>query len=469
MLPSNKTTDMAVVEAQWSMAKMFPRDREQARERIASAAKSIEFSKSAHYLYKRGNSEVKGPTIRSAEEMARSWGNLSFGYRITEQDEGSSTVEAFCLDMESNTKQERVFRVSHTRNTKRGSYLLRDPRDIAEAVGATAMRHVRGCILSMIPADIVEMLEDQCNSTIRESLGDLGEARQRMISAFSELGVPRAALMKESGKDVESLNAYDILRLRRIWVSIKEGYTPPHDWFDVPERRGERRGEQSSVSKLEVLARKNREKLSQDQAKALDAPAVESAPEPPTDPAPATAVTAPAPEPEPAPEPQARAEPVPEPASEPVLQLMPSPEPDPESAPARQPTKNMIGRIRGAYARAGITVHQIEYKLNKRLDDITKEDVDQLRQELRDIKAKRKLPGELGFVPEVKSSDVLSQETSLCEQFAKQIIESTTVADLTQIEEQIDEAEGALKLTDQESERLSKALVERYQHLIESA
>ena len=81
------------------------------------------------YSYSRGGTEVTGPSIRAAETLAQCWGNIQFGVRELEQRGAESTVEAFAWDIETNTRQVKVFQVPHLRYTKKGSYRLEDPRD----------------------------------------------------------------------------------------------------------------------------------------------------------------------------------------------------------------------------------------------------------------------------------------------------------------------------------------------------
>ncbi|MDT1904179.1 hypothetical protein FPK34_26285, partial [Acinetobacter baumannii] len=69
---------------------------------------------------------------------------------------GESTVEAFAWDVETNTRQTKVFQVPHIRYTRNGSKKLTDPRDIYELVANNGARRLRACILGVIPGDVID-------------------------------------------------------------------------------------------------------------------------------------------------------------------------------------------------------------------------------------------------------------------------------------------------------------------------
>ena len=79
------------------------------------------------YEYPRGGTKVSGPSIRLAEAMAQNWGNIDFGITELEQKNGESQVMAYAWDLETNTRQVKIFSVPHVRGTKKGNVPLTDP------------------------------------------------------------------------------------------------------------------------------------------------------------------------------------------------------------------------------------------------------------------------------------------------------------------------------------------------------
>lgn len=75
---SNTDQQRAVAEVQAAMmiARMNPRDPIAAMDRILNACARPTLAEAAVYQYSRGGSDVSGPSIRLAEAMAQSWGNM---------------------------------------------------------------------------------------------------------------------------------------------------------------------------------------------------------------------------------------------------------------------------------------------------------------------------------------------------------------------------------------------------------
>ena len=84
---ANTDQQRAVAEVQAAMmiARMNPRDPIAAMDRILNACARPTLADAAVYTYSRGGSDVSGPSIRLAEAMAQSWGNMQFGIRELEQ------------------------------------------------------------------------------------------------------------------------------------------------------------------------------------------------------------------------------------------------------------------------------------------------------------------------------------------------------------------------------------------------
>jgi anion-transporting ArsA/GET3 family ATPase len=155
------------VQAAMVVAKRFPRDEIEAYNRIMRACQRKSLAEQSCYEYPRGGQKVTGPSIRLAEALAQNWGNLDYGIIELEQKDGESQVMAYAWDLETNTRQTKIFSVPHMRVTKTGSKTLTDPRDIYELVANQGSRRLRACILGVIPGDVIDSAIDQCNLTLR--------------------------------------------------------------------------------------------------------------------------------------------------------------------------------------------------------------------------------------------------------------------------------------------------------------
>ena len=239
------TTEMMVtrqaqeVQAAMIVAKRFPRDENASFSRILQSCQRKGLAERAMYEYPRGGQNVTGPSIRLAEAMAQNWGNLDFGITELEQKPGESTVMAYCWDLETNTRQTKIFTVPHIRQTKKGAQVLTDPRDIYEMVANQGARRLRACILGVIPGDIVDAAIEQCNKTLTS--GDntpLADRIRNMVFSFqAKLGVPKECLEKYIGCKAEAFTEQSVVRLRNVYNSIKEGRANREDYFTLPTRQ----------------------------------------------------------------------------------------------------------------------------------------------------------------------------------------------------------------------------------------
>ena len=177
---------------------------------------------------------ITGPSIRLAEAMAQAWGNLHFGIRELSQRDGVSEIEAYCWDLETNTRQTKTFNVKHQRYTKQGSKDLFDPRDIYEHTANQGARRVRACILGIIPGDIVEAAVNQCEETVTKGEGKpLVDRVRDMVTAFKEYGVTRDMIEARLGHKLEATIATELVALGKIYKSLKDNMSQREQWFDL--------------------------------------------------------------------------------------------------------------------------------------------------------------------------------------------------------------------------------------------
>lgn len=224
--------EIAEVQASMVIAKRFPRNPIEAMDKILQACTRPTLADGALYSYSRGGSEITGPSIRLAEVAAQAWGNVSFGVRELEQRGGESTVEAFAWDMETNTRQVKVFQVAHERHTKRGVTRLSDPRDIYELIANQGARRLRSCILGVIPGDVIEAAVRQCEETLHANADTTPDGIKKLVDAFAKLGVSKEQIEARIQRRLESIRPAQVVQLRKIYASLNDGMSAVADWFD---------------------------------------------------------------------------------------------------------------------------------------------------------------------------------------------------------------------------------------------
>lgn len=232
---ASSAREVAEVQAAMAIAKRFPRDQRDAMDRILNMCTRPSLAESALYSYSRGGSDITGPSIRLAEAMAQAWGNMQFGIRELSQDGASSTVEAFAWDIETNTRQTKVFQVPHVRHTRNGVKALTDPRDIYENVANNGARRLRACILGVIPGDVTEAAVRQSEETLNASADTSPAGTKKMVEAFAAFGVTREQIEKKIQSRLEAIRPAQVVSLKKIYASIRDGMSKAGDWFESAE------------------------------------------------------------------------------------------------------------------------------------------------------------------------------------------------------------------------------------------
>lgn len=269
-VPTKRATEMVEIEqaramhevqASIAIAKRYPRDQNQSFANVVAACKRPSLAEKSKYAYTRGGKVITGPSIRLIEVIAQNWGNVSFGIRELSNSNGVSVVQAFAWDLETNSRQIKEFQVPHKRYTKSGSYDLTDQRDIYELVANNGARRLRACLTGIIPPDVIEAAEEQCDKTMKDGKEPIADRVKKLVVAFDEFGVKVPQIEKRVGHKLESVIEPELVTLRAIYRSLKDGLAKREDFFDFGTQDDEQKNQSGKKSDrmAETLAKKNKE------------------------------------------------------------------------------------------------------------------------------------------------------------------------------------------------------------------
>lgn len=230
--------EVARVQAKLAFAAGRPRNPIQAVDRMLTAFQRPSLASVGLYQYARGGTDITGLSIRAAEAMAMSWGNMDFGLRELEQRQGESTVEAYAWDLETNVCRTIIFRVPHFRDTKQGRKKLEDSRDIYELVANQGSRRVRACILAVLPRDVQEAVEKQIAETMKATFDITPEYLKQWLEVFAKFGVSKEQIEKRLQRKYESITPAQMMGLVNIYNSLKDGIGTVSDFFEVAPAAG---------------------------------------------------------------------------------------------------------------------------------------------------------------------------------------------------------------------------------------
>lgn len=234
LMAAEETSEIASIQAKMILARSLPRDPQQSMSRILDECRSKDLAEKAIYEFPRGDSVVRGASIRLVECVARHWGNVAYGIKELASDSKKATVKVYCWDLETNVLDEKIFDVEYIRTTKKGSYTLTDERDKYEMLANKAARRKRACMQSIIPQYVIDEAMAECQRTLEANTakdGDIDTVKAKMLHSFQQL--PGADWVTEDdvaqavGKPYDNIAARDIAKLRNLYNAIKDGYVKP--------------------------------------------------------------------------------------------------------------------------------------------------------------------------------------------------------------------------------------------------
>ena len=224
----------AITEAQGKLivAKQFPRDVVNCYSKAMEACRRPELARKAFYSFPRADGKVDGPTIRLAEELAACWGNIDYGIKELSQDEGSSEMQAYAWDLESNTISVQNFTNPHQREVKGKMKSLTSQRDIYENNANMATRRLRSRILAILPSWLVDAAKAECKKTLAgDNSEPLIDRVKKMVVQFGKLGVTQEQIEKRLKRKIDTMTADDLVDYIGIYNAIKQGESKAMEWF----------------------------------------------------------------------------------------------------------------------------------------------------------------------------------------------------------------------------------------------
>lgn len=234
--------EVAKVQAAVMLAKQFPRNLALAVDKIKTACGDVVVADDALYQYNRGGTDVTGPTVGLMTMIATYMGNIKFGFDVTNQrvpsvptieNPGETEIRAWAWDVENNTERSTTFTVRHIRNTKKGSSVITDERDVYEMCANLASRRMRRALEDLVPSYIVDTAVEACQETMKSNVEVTPETIKKLIDSFQKFGVSKQQLEKRIGRNIDALTPGLYVKLRSIWKSLNDGMSEVQDWFDV--------------------------------------------------------------------------------------------------------------------------------------------------------------------------------------------------------------------------------------------
>lgn len=223
------------IDVQIATAKRFPRVMSKVLQRVEELATVDEETAAAcHYAIPRDGKTIEGPSVRMAEIVATSWGNLRAATRIVDIGDRMVTAQGACMDLENNVAV--TAEVKRRIMDKHGRRYSDDM--IVTTSQAAASIALRNAVFKVVPMATFRSLEAKIREVAKGDAKTFAARRNAALLFFAQRKVTPERVLKVLGiAGAEDMTADHLLTLRGIITAIKEGSTTVAEAF--PEEGGQ--------------------------------------------------------------------------------------------------------------------------------------------------------------------------------------------------------------------------------------
>jgi hypothetical protein len=196
----------AEIDMQVATAKKYPRDlKKSISDVLALATVDQQTAAGCFYAKPQGEKTIEGPSVRLAEIVASSWGNIRSGSRILSDDGKSIRSQGFCHDLEKNTaiQVEVIKRVTYKDGKRYSDDMIVTASNAANSVA------LRNAIFRVIPMAVFNSIMSEIKQVaIGSNTGESIEKRaSNAVGYFEKLGVSKERIFAVVGK--KSIKEFD--------------------------------------------------------------------------------------------------------------------------------------------------------------------------------------------------------------------------------------------------------------------
>lgn len=217
------------IDVQVATAHQYPRNLSQVLNNIETLATMDEETAGAcFYILRRQGKQIEGPSVRMAEIIASSWGNIRVQARIIGNDGKMITAQGVCHDLESNYAVSSE--VKRRITDKFGKTYSEDMQVVTgNAACAIAMRNA---LFKVVPMALVKKVMEKAKMVSIGKATSLEESRTKMMAYYEKIGVDQQHIFDYlSVTKIEEIDVDMVVELRGLANAIKEGTTTVAETF----------------------------------------------------------------------------------------------------------------------------------------------------------------------------------------------------------------------------------------------
>lgn len=220
----------AEIDIAISTAKAFPRSVQLFIDRATSIATITEdVAAACNYSVPRSGKTIEGPSVRLAEIVCTSYGNINSGARVIDNDGKTITAQGVCHDLETNN---RVTVEVKRRITDRNGKTYSEDMQVVAGNAACAIAF-RNAVFKVVPSALIQPIYEATKKVAKGTELTLVERREKAVKYFTDLKVTTKQLCEvlEIAK-VEDIDLEKLSILRGMKTAIETGETTVKEIFE---------------------------------------------------------------------------------------------------------------------------------------------------------------------------------------------------------------------------------------------
>lgn len=240
----------AEIDSQISTAKAFPRSIKGFMEKVRSIATVNEaVAASCGYTLKRQGNVITGPSVRFAEIVVSSYGNIRAAARVVANDGKTITAQGICHDLETNTVA--TIEVKRRITDKYGKTFSEDMQ-VVTGNAACAIAY-RNAVFKVVPAALTEDIFEDVMKVAKGTLATLTSRREKAIQWFVSMGIrPEQVYKKLEVKGIEDIDLDKLHLLQGFVTAVRNQESTLAEIFaeDEPGNSPQDNKEEQRIIKL---------------------------------------------------------------------------------------------------------------------------------------------------------------------------------------------------------------------------
>lgn len=210
----------AEIDTQISTAKAFPRNLQQSIINATQlATMSQEVAESCVYVLPRSGKTIEGPSVRLAEIVVSTFGNMRSGARVIANDGVTITAQGICHDLETNNsvtiEVKRSIQQHEWKNGQKTGKMVTMNADMQVVTGNAACAIAfRNAVFKVIPAALTIGIYDKVKDCAKGKIEDITLRRNSAVTWFSKKRVTKVMICEHF--DVKEISEIDLDMLAKL-------------------------------------------------------------------------------------------------------------------------------------------------------------------------------------------------------------------------------------------------------------